>query len=105
MRYILHVTSRAVSGREAEYDRWYDEVHSVEMCRLPGILSCTRYRELDMTGTETGVFIADYEVETDDPASLLNSVFAAAPTMQMTDSIDLESPRFTFLKSIGSPRI
>ena len=105
MRYILHVTSRAVSGREAEYDRWYDEVHSAEMCRLPGILSCTRYRELDMTGTETGVFIADYEVETDDPASLLNSVFAAAPTMQMTDSIDLESPRFTFLKSIGSPRI
>ena len=105
MRYILHVTSRAVPGREAEYDRWYDEVHSAEMCRLPGILSCTRYRELDMTGTETGVFIADYEVETDDPASLLNSVFAAAPTMQMTDSIDLESPRFTFLKSIGSPRI
>ena len=105
MRYILHVTSRAVSGREAEYDRWYDEVHSAEMCRLPGILSCTRYRELDMTGTETGVFIADYEVETDNPASFLNSVFAAAPTMQMTDSIDLESPRFTFLKSIGSPRI
>lgn len=105
MRYILHVTSRAVSGREAEYDRWYDEVHSAEMCRLPGILSCTRYRELDMTGTETGVFIADYEVETDNPASLLNSVFAAAPTMQMTDSIDLESPRFTFLKPTGSPRI
>ena len=105
MRYILHVTSRAVSGREAEYDRWYDEVHSAEMCRLPGILSCTRYRELDMTGTETGVFIADYEVETDNPASFLNSVFAAAPTMQMTDSIDLESPRFTFLKPTGSPRI
>src|SRR5688500_7284935 len=101
----MHLTSRYLSGLEAEYDCWYDEFHSAEMCRLPGILSCTRYRELDMTGTETGVFIADYEVETDNPASLLNSVFAAAPTMQMTDSIDLESPRFTFLKPTGSPRI
>lgn len=96
MRYILHVTSRALAGREAEYDRWYDEVHAVEMCALPGILSCTRYKELDMAGAETGVFVADYEVETDDPAALLQSVFAAAPTMRLTDSIDLESPRFTF---------
>ena len=105
MRYVLHVTSRAVSGREAEYDRWYEDVHAGEMCRLPGILSCTRYRELDMTGTETGVFVADYEVETDNPASLLESVFAAAPTMQLTDSIDMESPRFTFLAPIGSQSI
>ncbi|KKW91886.1 MULTISPECIES: hypothetical protein [Sphingobium] len=105
MRYILHVTSRAVVGREAEYDRWYDEIHSVEMCRLPGILSCTRYRELDMTGTPTGLFVADYEVETDDPPALLESVFAAAPTMQLTDSIDMESPRFSFLKPTGPERI
>jgi len=105
MRYILHVTSRAVPGREAEYDRWYEDVHSAEMCRLPGILSCTRYRELDMSGAETGLFVADYEVETNDPAALLESVFAAAPTMQLTDSIDLESPRFTFLKPTGSQHI
>lgn len=98
MRYVLHVTSRALAGREADYDRWYDDVHSVEMCALPGVLSCTRYQELDMTGAETGVFVADYEVETDDPAALLQGVFAAAPTMRLTDAIDPESPRFTFLK-------
>ena len=97
MRYILHVASRALDGREADYDRWYDQVHAVEMCALPGVLSCTRYRELDMAGQETGVFVANYEVETDDPAALLQSVFAAAPTMQLTDAIDPQSPRFTFL--------
>src|SRR6218665_1939949 len=98
MKYIMHVTSRAIPGREQEYDRWYDETHSVEMCALPGVLSCTRYTELDMAGVETGVFVADYEVETDDPAALLQSIFAAAPSMQLTDSIDLESPRFYFYK-------
>ncbi|MGF7150187.1 hypothetical protein FHS96_003845 [Sphingomonas zeicaulis] len=98
MRYILHVASRALDGREADYDRWYDQVHAVEMCALPGVLSCTRYRELDMAGQETGVFVADYSVETDDPAALLQSVFAAVPTMHLTDAIDPQSPCFTFLK-------
>ena len=98
MRYILHVTSRAVPGREEDFDRWYDEFHAVEMCALPGIHSCTRYRELDMEGKETGVFIADYAVDTDSPPALLQSIFAAAPTMNLTDAIDMESPRFTFFQ-------
>lgn len=97
MRYIMHVTSRAVAGREADYNQWYDDIHAVEMCALPGVNSCTCFRELDMEGKETGLFIADYEVETGDPAALLQSVFAAAPSMRLTDSIDMESPRFTFL--------
>lgn len=96
MRYILHVTSKAIAGREEDYDSWYEEVHSVEMCQLPGIMSCTRYRELDMEGKGTGVFVAHYAVETDEPAALLQSVFAAAPMMQLTDAIDVESVRFAF---------
>ena len=100
MRYIMSVSSRAVPGREDDYNRWYDEIHRVEMCELPGILSCYRFRQLDMEGRETGEFIAQYEVETEDPAVLLESVFAAAPTMSLIDAIDPASARFTFLKPI-----
>ena len=100
MRYIMFVSSRAVAGREEDYDRWYEEIHRVEMCQLPGILSCSRFRQLDMQGKETGEFIAQYEVETDDPAILLQSVFAAVPTMRLTDAVDPTSARVTFLKPI-----
>lgn len=57
-----------------------------------------------MEGNETGVFIANYEVETDDPAALLQSLFAAAPTMNLTDAIDMASPRFTFHKPLKAER-
>ncbi|WP_235654804.1 DUF4286 family protein [Sphingobium yanoikuyae] len=94
----MSVKSRAKPGREDDYDHWYDEVHKADMLTLSGILSCDRYRELDMQGKETGECIAQYAVETDDPAALLQSVFAATPTMRMTEAIDLESPQFTFLR-------
>jgi hypothetical protein len=98
MRYILSVSSRAVEGRQADYDQWYDDIHMGEVTALPGFLSCTRFNALDMEGKETGECIAHYEVETDDPAALLQSLFTATPTMRLTDAIDPTSARFTFLK-------
>jgi len=97
MRYILSVSSRAVPGREADYDEWYDNIHMGEVCALPGFVSCERFRALDMEGRATGECIAHYQVETDDPAALLQSLFAATPTMRLTDAIDASSASFTFL--------
>lgn len=98
MRYILSVSSRAMPGREAEYNQWYDQIHMGEVCALPGFVSCERLRALDMEGKETGECIAHYTVETDDPAALLQSLFAATPAMRLTDAIDASSARFTFLQ-------
>lgn len=97
-RYVLHITSRALPGRDEEYDRWYGETHVGEVLALPGFLSCDRYRELGMDGRPTGTFVAQYQVETDDPAALLQALFTAAPTMKMTDSIDRDSTAFAFLQ-------
>lgn len=53
MRYIIAVTSRALPGREADYDRWYDDVHVGEVLSLSGFLSCDRFRALDVERNET----------------------------------------------------
>lgn len=98
MHYILSVSSRAVPGRQADYDQWYDDVHMGEVLALPGFLSCERFRALGMDGQETGDCIAQHQVETDDPAALLQTLFAATPTMRLTDAIDAASARFTFLQ-------
>jgi hypothetical protein len=101
MRYILHITSRALPGREADFDRWYGETHVGEVLAVPGFLACRRYRSLGADGQATGEFVAHYDVETDDPAALLQALFAATPTMQLTDSIDPASVSFSFLEPNG----
>ena len=35
--YTLQVTSRALAGREEDYDRWYADVHMGEVLALPGL--------------------------------------------------------------------
>lgn len=101
MRYILQVSSRAVAGQEEEYDRWYDEVHVGEVLSLPGFEGCERFRRLGMDGQPTGESVALYTVETDDPAALLQSLFAATPGFRLTDSIDTASVRFEYLQPSG----
>jgi len=101
MRWILHISSRALPAREAEYDRWYGETHVGEVLALPGFLSCKRYRQFGVDGQPDGVFVAQYEVETDDPPALLQALFAAAPTMRLTDSIDSASVSCSFLQPHG----
>ena len=79
-RHLLMVSSRALPGRESDYDRWYEEVHAGEVLALPGFVACERFRRLAEDGG-AGEFVALYEVETDDPPALLASLFAAVPTM------------------------
>ena len=101
MRYILQVSSKAVPGREADYDEWYENTHMWEVLGLPGFLSCERFRRAGPGAEGETEFVAQYAVETDDPAALLNALFAATPNFNMTDAIDIASPRFEFLEPDG----
>lgn len=100
MRYLFEVSSRAVAGREAEYEAWYDQTHVHEVLALPGFLNCERFERSAPDGS-VQEFVAIYEVETDDPQALLHSLFAAAPKMKMTDAIDQTSARFDVLRPLG----
>lgn len=104
MRYLLEVASRAVPGREIDYDRWYEETHLGEVLALPGFLACERFERIAIDGEGVTELVAIYEVQTDDPKVLLQSLFDATPTMQLTDAIDMKSIRFEFLRPVGKGR-
>jgi hypothetical protein len=104
MKYILEVTSRAVPGRDADYNEWYDTTHVVDVLGLPGFNACQRYVRANPGAEGPAEYVAAYEVETDDPAALIESLMVAAPKMQLTDSIDLTSVRFDFLLPKGERR-
>ncbi len=104
MRYLLQITSQALTGREADYNRWYEDRHIHDVLALPGFLTCERFERQFANPPRATEFVAIYEIDTDDPDALLTSLFDAASTMQMTDALDPTSPRFEILRPIGTKR-
>jgi hypothetical protein len=64
-RALLIVRSNIVPAREADYDRWYNEVHLRDMLNVPGVLSARRYASL----LDEPKFAAVYELESADVLS------------------------------------
>ena len=100
-RYSLEVCSQPHVGRESEYIAWYTGTHLGEVIALPGFVSGVFRRRLHVGGSATGEFVALYQVECDDPAALIASLYAALPSMNMSDAIDTASARMSFLTNEG----
>jgi hypothetical protein len=90
----MAVQSRPQPGREAEYNRWYDEVHLGDVQKVPGIVSGRRYRAVptDFQGPDVP-YLAIYEMESDDPNNVLAEFRrrSLAGELPVDDSIDLSS--------------
>ena len=104
---ILVVTSRCTdSAREAEFNRWYDDVH------LPAILTCEHFvgaQRYKLAGRASksepeATYLAIYEMDTDDvPAAMkaLGEGLATAPAEARTiDTLQLFST--TTFTAIGA---
>lgn len=105
MHYLLQVISRAMPGRDDEYNAWYDDIHIHEVLGVPGFNACARYKRSGPGVDGPPEYVAVYEVETDDPQALMGSLLQATARMQMTDSIDQTTARFEFLEPIGNGRV
>lgn len=53
------------AAREAEFNRWYDNVHLPDILENPGFISATRYEDVEPAKGKAK-YIATYEIETDD---------------------------------------
>jgi hypothetical protein len=71
-KYLLAVPSSAVAGQDDDYNRWYDGEHLRDVCALPGVVSGRRYDALpNSPGQPPATYLALYEIETDDPMTVL----------------------------------
>lgn len=96
-RYRWLVFTNCEPGGEAEFNRWYDEIHVPDLLRVPGIVAVSRGEVAgpQLIMDETGAlahcgadqirfrYLAVYEFETDDPHAVLEEVRARANTPQM----------------------
>lgn len=102
---LLLVFTNPTPGDEAEFNRWYQEVHLKEVLEVPGFVGAQRFELTDAQLSDEKRdhrFLAIYEVE-GDPAEAFERLQAAVPDMDMSPTLadDTFTSHFT---AIGERR-
>ena len=95
-KYTFVVLTNPTSGKEAEYNKWYNEQHIPDVLNVPGFVAAQRFRLADAQMSDKAPahrYLALYEIETDDLAGALKELKARGGTadMVMSDAIDMKS--------------
>lgn len=86
-RYKMIALTRPVEGREDDYNDWYQNVHLVELCSMPGVVGAQRYKmAAPLQGFDGRDYLAIYDLETDDIGATLGAIGQAAAAGKMTQS-------------------
>ena len=96
--YLFLAFSNAAEGQEDEYNQWYDEQHLADVINVPGFVAARRYR-LSQTQFEFNTktpeykYLALYEIESDDIASVMKELTSrvGTPDVVMIDAIDMST--------------
>src|SRR3954451_10703364 len=82
------VFTNAVDGRDDEFNRWYDEVHLVEVLALPEFVGATRHKlaGAQMFPDQSHAYLAIYEYK-GDAADAVAALGAAAARFNMSDAL------------------
>lgn len=93
-RYKFIAQCNAVTGREREFNAWYDTQHMPDMLKIPGFISAERFT---LAGQGPFGFLAIYELETDDLAGTMAEIGKRAGTQAMliSDALDAASAQIT----------
>ena len=81
MKHLVVVLTEPVPGRESEFDDYYENTHLDEVLATTGWEKAQRFRLTDQTGRECPLpYLALYEVEADDPKTIIERVRMFAPS-------------------------
>jgi hypothetical protein len=77
---LVALNEPADPAHDADYHRWYDDVHIPDITALPGFVSATRYRvsKTQMGGAtpDAPAYLAIYEIDTDDLDATIKGIGA-----------------------------
>lgn len=100
--HTLLVFSNPIEGREAEYNRWYDEQHLPDVLKVPGVSAAQRFR-LGEGQKGDQRYLAVYELNTNDAAAVTGELAKRAGTdaMPMSDALDTRSLGMTVYEAVS----
>ena len=101
-RGIIYLETMPVSPeREADYHKWYNDVHLAEIVSVDGIVSARRFAPINGNGP----FIAIYELDSDDVGGAVRRLAELGQSGQMSslENLQLDPPPVTRVyREIGS---
>ena len=103
-KYILLVQSNPTDGNEAEFNKWYDEIHLGEVLEVQGFTAAQRFKVAGepATGTPDHSYLAIYEVEAEPPQDALDALGKAiGGGMNLSDAIDLANVSAVLYSPLG----
>lgn len=96
---LIALTNPVSAARDADFNRWYDEVHADDILSLPTVSSIIRYRSQRQIRPHDGEpshrYLAVYEM--DDPDRAVEALIAARPRFAMSDALAPDSVAMTFV--------
>ena len=95
-KYTYVVLTRPVTGKEEEYNDWYDNRHLADVVAVPGFTGAERYRAasgVSGVGDPQMPYLALYTIETDNLQGTLDAMMARSGTdaMPISDALDTSS--------------
>lgn len=101
----LLVYSRPVSAAdEAEYNRWYDEVHLADVCSVPSITGAQRFKasatQMSVMDEPDFEYLAIYDF-TGPAQDVLDGLVAGGAEWDMSPTLDIASARLVVLDELG----
>ncbi len=96
-KYTFVVMTNPTAGKEAEFNKWYNEHHIPDVLNVPGFTCAQRFRLADtqMGGEASKAYkyLALYEIETEDLAGVLKELRSRGGTPEIvpSDAIDMKN--------------
>jgi hypothetical protein len=93
-KYVMVVQSKALEGRDDDYNHWYDTIHFQDICDIPGVKSGRRFEATPIAMGPAGQpYLSIFEIETDDPGAFAAELGkrSADGTMRQSDALDPSS--------------
>lgn len=104
-RHYLLALTNAMPGQEAEFNRWYDEQHLSDVLKIPGVVRALRLQTIDaLRGPLSWKYLTLYELETDDPAGLMQELGRRAGTelLPLSSAMDSRTAGAAILEALGT---
>jgi hypothetical protein len=100
--HCLIVYSSPTTGREAEYNTWYNDQHIPDVLRVSGFTGAERFK-LPPTEAEPIRYVALYYMNSTDPDAALAELTkrAGTPEMVMSDAIDQAGITMTLTTAVS----
>ena len=96
-RNMLMILTSPVSGKDAEFDEWYDTTHLPQVCETPGFVGASRWKKSPFEWpteraviTQTRAALYTIEGSIDDAVNALMGRMADG-SIEMTEYMDMES--------------